>query len=203
MRRKHNTRGRRGIALLDRETHTARWQLACPNSMPRRAAASSAMSRCAAAAAALLIVANMVALENRITFTLPSAPQPPPTAAASKDKKPKELLTPPAYASTVLRPSAHVVAPTRSTAADASMSSAPADNEAQTPEGAQTRGRRERIYGRTTSELYRWHLVLLELRLSPMRNLWYVILSHSKSNNTCILRQSIGDRGPSSRLQQS
>ena len=92
------------------------------------------MSRRAAAAAASLTIANMVASENGISFTpqqmLPSAPQPPPTAAASKDKKPKGLFKPPAYPSTVLRPRAHVITPTRSTAADASMSSVPADNEA-------------------------------------------------------------------------
>ena len=139
-RRKRNTRGRRGIALPDREpirtyrTPAIGFPELDAATLALAAAASAPMSRRAAAAAASLTIANMVASENGITFTpqqmLPSAPQPPPTAAASKDKKPKGLFKPPAYPSMVLRPRAHIVAPTRSTAADASMSSVPADNEA-------------------------------------------------------------------------
>lgn len=139
-RRKRNTRGRRGIALPDREpirtyrTPAIGFPELDAATLALAAAASAPMSRRAAAAAASLTIANMVASENGITFTpqqmLPSAPQPPPTAATSKDKKPKGLFKPPTYPPTVLRPRAHVVAPTPSTAADASMSSVPADNEA-------------------------------------------------------------------------
>ncbi|KAF8180083.1 hypothetical protein BJ912DRAFT_635214 [Pholiota molesta] len=138
-RRKRNTRGRRGIALPDREpirtyrTPAIGFPELDAATLALAAAASAPMSRRAAAAAASLTIANMVASENGIAFTpqMPSAPQPPPQATASKDKKPKGLFKPPAYPSSVLRPRAHVVAPTPSTAADvSSMPSVPADNEA-------------------------------------------------------------------------
>ncbi|KDR74964.1 hypothetical protein GALMADRAFT_249934 [Galerina marginata CBS 339.88] len=129
-RRKRNTRGRRGIALPDREpirtyrTPAIGFPELDAATLALAAAANAPMSRRAAAAAASLTIANMVASENGTAFmpqSMPSqAPQPPPAAvaAASKDKKPKGLFKPPAYPPTVLRPRALVAAPTPSTAAD-------------------------------------------------------------------------------------
>ncbi|KAF9473240.1 SNF5-domain-containing protein [Pholiota conissans] len=138
-RRKRNTRGRRGVALPDREpirtyrTPAIGFPELDAATLAAAAIASAPMSRRAAAAAASVTIANMVASENGIAFTpqmMPSAPQPPPQATASKDKKPKGLFKPPSYSSSVLRPRAHVVAPTPSTAADvSSMPSAPGDGE--------------------------------------------------------------------------
>ncbi|KAF8958931.1 hypothetical protein BDZ97DRAFT_1839880, partial [Flammula alnicola] len=139
-RRKRNTRGRRGIALPDREpirtyrTPAIGFPELDAATLALAAAANAPMSRRAAAAAASLTIANMVASENGTAFmpqTMPSAPQPTPAATTPKDKKPKGLFKAPTYPSSVLRPRALVVAPTPSTAADvSSMPPVPADNEA-------------------------------------------------------------------------
>jgi hypothetical protein len=83
------------------------------------------MSRRAAAAAASVTIANMVASDNGTAYmpqmmsSATTVPQPPPTTT-SKEKKPKGLFKPPAFPSSVLRPRTQVVAPTPSTALDAS-----------------------------------------------------------------------------------
>ena len=141
-RRKRNTRGRRGIALPDREpirtyrTPAIGFPELDAATLALAAAASAPMSRRAAAAAASVTIANMVASENGTAFMpqmMPSAsaPQPPPTTA-SKEKKPKGLFKPPSYPASVLRPRAQVVAPTPSTALETSSSHAEvsAENEA-------------------------------------------------------------------------
>ena len=141
-RRKRNTRGRRGIALPDREpirtyrTPAIGFPELDAATLALAAAASAPMSRRAAAAAASVTIANMVASENGTAYMpqmMPSAatvPQPTPTATASKEKKPKGLFKPPAFPSSVLRPRTQVVAPTPSTALDASNTDASVDNEA-------------------------------------------------------------------------
>ena len=141
-RRKRNTRGRRGIALPDREpirtyrTPAIGFPELDAATLALAAAASAPMSRRAAAAAASVTIANMVASENGTAFMpqmMPSAsaPQPPPTTA-SKEKKPKGLFKPPSYPTSVLRPRAQVVAPTPSTALETSSShtEVSAENEA-------------------------------------------------------------------------
>ena len=140
-RRKRNTRGRRGIALPDREpirtyrTPAIGFPELDAATLALAAAASAPMSRRAAAAAASVTIANMVASENGTAYMpqmMPSAasvPQPTPTTA-SKEKKPKGLFKPPAYPTSVLRPRTQVVAPTPSTALDASNTDASVDNEA-------------------------------------------------------------------------
>ena len=140
-RRKRNTRGRRGIALPDREpirtyrTPAIGFPELDAATLALAAAASAPMSRRAAAAAASVTIANMVASENGTAFMpqmIPSAtvPQPPPTTASSKEKKPKGLFKPPAFPNSILRPRAQVVAPTPSTALDVSSTEVSADNEA-------------------------------------------------------------------------
>lgn len=124
-RRKRNTRGRRGIALPDREPNrTYRTPaIGFPEldaATLALAAANAPTSRRAAAAAASLTIANMVASENG-TSVMPL--QLPPqqiiaTVAAGKEKKPKGLFKAPSYPSSVLRPRAQVTAPTPSTAVE-------------------------------------------------------------------------------------
>ncbi|KAI0058365.1 SNF5-domain-containing protein, partial [Artomyces pyxidatus] len=135
-RRKRNTRGRRGIALPDREpTKTFRTPAigfpdVDPATLALAQAAAAPTSRRAAAAAASLTIANMVASENGtavVTPTLPTAPVPAP--ATPKEKKSRGLFKAPSYPSSVLRPRAHVTAPTPSTAADASLLPPPLEND--------------------------------------------------------------------------
>ncbi|KAF8892911.1 hypothetical protein BD779DRAFT_1467981 [Infundibulicybe gibba] len=125
-RRKRNTRGRRGIALPDREPI----RTLDPATLALAAAANAPTSRRAAAAAASLNIANMVASENGTAFLapMPAAPQPIiPTVA--KEKRTKGLFKAPTYPPTVLRPRANVAAPTPHTAADVSKLPAPLEND--------------------------------------------------------------------------
>lgn len=126
-RRKRNTRGRRGAALPDREpirtyrTPAIGFPELDPSTLAAAVAASAPTSRRAAAAAASLTIANMVASENgtlHMPQTAPLTSQPAPSS--SKEKKPKGLFKAPSYPSSVLRPRAHVAAPTPSTAAESS-----------------------------------------------------------------------------------
>ncbi|KIK95677.1 hypothetical protein PAXRUDRAFT_140130 [Paxillus rubicundulus Ve08.2h10] len=130
-RRKRNTRGRRGIALPDREPNRTYRTPAIgfpeldPATLALAAAANAPTSKRAAAAAATVTIANMVASENGTTI-LPL--QLPPQQLASqvtlslgKEKKPKGLFKPPTYPSTVLHPRARVTAPTTSTAVDSAL----------------------------------------------------------------------------------
>ncbi|KAG0698325.1 SNF5-domain-containing protein [Suillus ampliporus] len=127
-RRKRNTRGRRGIALPDREPNrTYRTPaIGFPEldaATLALAAANAPTSRRAAAAAASLTIANMVASENG-TSVMPL--QLPPqqnisTVAAGKEKKPKGLFKAPSYPPSVLRPRAQITAPTPSTAVESAL----------------------------------------------------------------------------------
>jgi SWI/SNF-related matrix-associated actin-dependent regulator of chromatin subfamily B protein 1 len=135
-RRKRNTRGRRGLALPDREpirtyrTPAIGFPELDAATLALAAAANAPTSRRAAAAAASLTIANMVASENGTTFlpqTLPLAPQSVPTM--SKEKKIKGLFKAPSFPSSVLRPRAHVTAPTLSTATDITSLPVPLEND--------------------------------------------------------------------------
>ncbi|KAH7928851.1 SNF5-domain-containing protein [Leucogyrophana mollusca] len=127
-RRKRNTRGRRGIALPDREPNRTYRTPAIgfpeldPAALALAVAANAPTSRRAAAAAASLTIANMVASENGTSVMPLQLPQQQATSSAAlltgKEKKPKGLFKAPSYPPTVLRPRARITAPTPSTAAD-------------------------------------------------------------------------------------
>jgi SWI/SNF-related matrix-associated actin-dependent regulator of chromatin subfamily B protein 1 len=132
-RRKRNTRGRRGIALPDREP--IRTYRTPAIGFPELSAAAMALavannaptSRRAAAAAAQLTIANMVANENgdRESYSSRSTPVPqmtqPMLQAAAKEKKTRGFFKPPEYPrSETIRPRAFVKAPTASTAGEPS-----------------------------------------------------------------------------------
>ncbi|KAJ3764435.1 hypothetical protein EV360DRAFT_31409 [Lentinula raphanica] len=136
-RRKRNTRGRRGVALPDREpirtyrTPAIGFPELDPATLALAAAANAPVSRRAAAAAASLTIANMVASENGTPLTplsAPTAPQPT-TTTVIKEKKVKGLFKAPQIPSSVFRPRANVSAPTPSTAADVSTLPAPLEND--------------------------------------------------------------------------
>jgi SWI/SNF-related matrix-associated actin-dependent regulator of chromatin subfamily B protein 1 len=139
-RRKRNTRGRRGLALPDREPiRTYRTPgIGFPEldaaTLALAAAANAPTSRRAAAAAASLTIANMVASENGTAFmpqTMPIVTNP--TPVSSREKKPKGLFKAPSYPPYILRPRARVKAPTSSTAADVSSYPAPVENDPPPP----------------------------------------------------------------------
>ncbi|KAH0831177.1 hypothetical protein J3R83DRAFT_13754 [Lanmaoa asiatica] len=127
-RRKRNTRGRRGIALPDREPNRTYRTPAIgfpeldPATLAMAAAASAPTSRRAAAAAASLTIANMVASENGTSIMpLQLPPQqltPQVTLSLGKEKKPKGLFKAPDYPREILRPRARVTAPTPTTAVE-------------------------------------------------------------------------------------
>ncbi|KAI0672423.1 hypothetical protein C8Q78DRAFT_749222 [Trametes maxima] len=141
-RKRKTTRGRRGVALPDREppktfrTPAIGFPEISPAALALAAAAAAPTSRRAAAAAASLTIANMVASENGTTI-LPQTPSAPLTPVAqtptTKEKKPKGLFKPPSYPSSVLRPRANVKAPTASTAADISTLPPPLENDLPAP----------------------------------------------------------------------
>jgi SWI/SNF-related matrix-associated actin-dependent regulator of chromatin subfamily B member 1 len=141
-RKKRATRGRRGVALPDREpiktlrTPAIGFPDVDPAVLALAQAAAAPTSRRAAAAAASLTIANMVASENGtavVTPTLPMATPAVPTPSAPKEKKTKGLFKPPSYPSTVVHPRANVSAPTMSTAADASKLPPPLENDPPAP----------------------------------------------------------------------
>jgi len=125
-RRKRNTRGRRGIALPDREPN--RTHRTPANGFPELDAATLALaaanvptSRRAAAAAASLTIANMVASENGTSIMplqMPPQQNIPAATPVGKEKKAKGFFKAPSYPPSVLRPRAHVSAPTPSTAVE-------------------------------------------------------------------------------------
>ncbi|KAI0664168.1 hypothetical protein C8Q70DRAFT_945855 [Cubamyces menziesii] len=141
-RKRKTTRGRRGVALPDREppktfrTPAIGFPEVSPAALALAAAAAAPTSRRAAAAAASLTIANMVASENGTTI-LPQSPAAPLTpiapTPATKEKKPKGLFKPPSYPSTVLRPRANVTMPTPSTAADISTLPPPLEDDLPAP----------------------------------------------------------------------
>ena len=149
-RKRKTTRGRRGVALPDREppktyrTPAIGFPEISPAALALAAAAAAPTSRRAAAAAASLTIANMVASENRDdrdptrlilpqTPIAPVVPTPAPAPTPSKEKKAKGLFKPPSYPSSVLRPRANVKAPTPSTAADVSNLPPPLENDLPAP----------------------------------------------------------------------
>lgn len=136
-RRKRNTRGRRGIALPDREppktfrTPAIGFPEMDPAALALAQAAAAPTSRRAAAAAASVTIANMVASENGTAVVTPTLPMatPAPAPAQQKEKKPKGLFRPPKYPDSVINARAHVVLPTPWTAADASKLPPPLEND--------------------------------------------------------------------------
>ena len=141
-RKKRATRGRRGVALPDREpiktlrTPAIGFPDVDPAVLALAQAAAAPTSRRAAAAAASLTIANMVASENGtavITPSLPMATPTVPTPSVPKEKKTRGLFKPPSYPSTVVHPRANVSAPTMSTAADASKLPPPLENDPPAP----------------------------------------------------------------------
>lgn len=137
-RRKRNTRGRRGIALPDREplktfrTPAIGFPEIDPATLALQQAAAAPTSRRAAAAAAQLTIANMVASENGtavVTPTMPAATPAQAQANAKKEKKPKGLFKAPPYPPSVLKSRASVTAPTPSTAADIASLPPPLEND--------------------------------------------------------------------------
>ncbi|EPQ51859.1 SNF5-domain-containing protein [Gloeophyllum trabeum ATCC 11539] len=136
-RRKRNTRGRRGVALPDREPlRTYRTPALGFPEVDAATLAAAAMAnvptRRAAAAAASLTIANMVASENG---TIVATPQMPvsllPSAAGreAKEKKARGLFKPPELPPAAFRPRAKVKAPTESTAMDTSLLPPPLEND--------------------------------------------------------------------------
>ncbi|KAK0236295.1 hypothetical protein EDD85DRAFT_771720 [Armillaria nabsnona] len=134
-RRKRNTRGRRGVALPDREpirtyrTPAIGFPELDPAILALQVAANAPTSRRAAAAAASLTIANMVASENGTPLlpqTLPTAPQQP-QPAAPKEKKPKGHFKAPPLPPSVLRPRSKLTAVPASTAADGASSTLDGD----------------------------------------------------------------------------
>lgn len=141
-RRKRNTRGRRGIALPDREpirtyrTPAIGFPELDPATLALSVAANAPVSRRAAATAASLTIANMVASENGTAFmpqmAMPSATAVPPPLIKDKKTAKGHFKAPP-YNTSVLRARAHVAAPTPSTAADVSKLPAPLENDPPPP----------------------------------------------------------------------
>ncbi len=141
-RKRKTTRGRRGVALPDREppktyrTPAIGFPEISPAALALAAAAAAPTSRRAAAAAASLTIANMVASENG-TVLMPQTVAAPITPIAPtpsmKEKKPKGLFKPPTLPPSVLRPRANVKAPTPSTAADVANLPPPIENDLPLP----------------------------------------------------------------------
>lgn len=164
-RRKRKTpRGRRGIALPDREpsktfrTPAIGFPEIDPATLAAVQAANAPTSRRAAAAAATLTIANMVASENGQTI-LPqtvSTPVTPATPLMVKDKKPKGLMKAPSLPASVYGPRASVKAPTPSTAAEPSSIPPPIENDLPLPSSApENRGARVPLSAKREKELER------------------------------------------------
>lgn len=123
-RRRKGNRGRRGTTLPDREvlktyrTPAIGFPEVDPSTLNNTAITAPTHKR-AAATAATLTITNMIASENGGPVLPPSTPLNIPTAMTApvqqKDKKPKALFKAPPVPPSVLRPRAHVHAPTPST----------------------------------------------------------------------------------------
>jgi SWI/SNF-related matrix-associated actin-dependent regulator of chromatin subfamily B protein 1 len=120
-RKRRQTRGRRGVALPDREPLKSYRTPAIgfPDVDPATSAAgitAPTTSKRAAAAAASLTIANMVASENGgPVYTAPVVIQEKPTAPPKPSRK-RGLFKPPNFPSSILRPRAFMTAATSSTA---------------------------------------------------------------------------------------
>lgn len=164
-RRRKTTRGRRGVALPDREPpKTFRTPaIGFPEVDPATLALANAnlapTSRRAAAAAASHNIANMIASENGTSLSPQIMPAPVPAAAAAqqptKEKKPKGLMKPPSYPTSVLRQRAHVKAPTDSTAADPSTVPPSLDIDPPVLTNSENRGARVPLSAKRAKELER------------------------------------------------
>ena len=123
-RRRKGNRGRRGAALPDREvlktfrTPAIGFPEVDPSTL-NNATITAPTHKRAAATAATLTITNMIASENGGAMLPPSTPLNIPTTTTvpvqQKDKKPKALFKAPPIPPSVLRPRAHVHAPTPST----------------------------------------------------------------------------------------
>ncbi|OBZ66973.1 hypothetical protein A0H81_13301 [Grifola frondosa] len=164
-RRRKAPRGRRGVALPDREPpKTFRTPaIGFPEIDPALLAlvsSTAAPTRRAAAAAASLTIANMVASENGTVVLPQSLPTPiaPVAPSAPKEKKVKGLFKAPPYPSSVLRPRANVKAPTPSTAADISSLLPPIENDIPAPSSsgaADSKGAKVVLTAKRVKELER------------------------------------------------
>ena len=165
-RKRKTTRGRRGVALPDREppktfrTPAIGFPEISPAALALAAAAAAPTSRRAAAAAASLTIANMVASENGERVVVPQTPaQPiiPVTPTPSKKEKPKGLFKAPSYPPTVLRARASVKAPIPSTAADVSNIPPPLENDLPAPSssGVDRQGSKVMLTAKRAKELER------------------------------------------------
>lgn len=140
-RRKRNTRGRRGIALPDREplkTHRTPANgipEVDPTTLALAVAAAAPTAKRAAAAAASLTITNMIASENGTTVITPSVPIIPqaPLIPTSKIPKAKGLSKAPSYPQSILRTRANTTNTPASTAADASTFDPPLEGDAPLP----------------------------------------------------------------------
>ncbi|PCH37509.1 SNF5-domain-containing protein [Wolfiporia cocos MD-104 SS10] len=165
-RRRKTTRGRRGIALPDREppktfrTPAIGFPEVDRDTLAIANAVNAPTSRRAAAAAASLTIANMVASENG-TVLLPTAqptPLVPVTPVISKEKKPKGLFKAPSYPPNVLRPRAQLKGPTPSTAADISTLPPPLEGDLPLPSSSgapDSKGARVVLTAKRVKELER------------------------------------------------
>lgn len=123
-RRRKGNRGRRGMTLPDREvlktcrTPAIGFPEVDPSTLNSTAISAPTHKR-AAATAATLTITNMIASENGGAVLPPSTPLNIPATTTApvqpKDKKPKALFKAPPVPPSVLRPRAHVHAPTSST----------------------------------------------------------------------------------------
>lgn len=166
-RRRKTTRGRRGVALPDREppktyrTPAIGFPEVDPATLALVNANAAPTSRRAAAAAASLTIANMVASENGTSLSPQTMPAPVPTATipqqtTAKEKKPKGLMKAPSYPASVLRPRAQVKAPTPSTAADPATVQPPLDIDPPvTVAPAENKGARVPLSAKRAKELER------------------------------------------------
>lgn len=145
-RRRKTTRGRRGVALPDRDplktcrTPAIGFPEADSSALINAAIAPPTTKR-AAAAAASLTIANMVASENGTALMQPSTPMNIPTATPAQQQKEKEkksrgLFKAPSYPSSVLRPRALISAPTPSTGLDSSKPPVSVDGGSVAPESS-------------------------------------------------------------------
>jgi len=164
-RRKRKTpRGRRGIALPDREppktfrTPAIGFPEIDPATLALVQAAAAPTSRRAAAAAASLTIANMVASENGTTILpqMVTAPSTPAAPVLAKEKKPKGLMKAPSLPPSVYGSRANVKAPTPSTAAEPSSVPPPIENDLPLPSSApENRGARVPLSAKRAKELER------------------------------------------------
>lgn len=165
-RKRKTTRGRRGVALPDRDppktyrTPAIGFPEISPAALALAAAAAAPTSRRAAAAAASLTIANMVASENGgpiLTQAPPVPITPVMSQPAMKKEKPKGLFKSPPYPPSVLSARAHIKAPTPSTAADVANLPPPLENDLPAPSssGVDRQGSKVVLTAKRAKELER------------------------------------------------